>query len=151
MIRRRSLLLGAVAIGLGACGGDDKGDEDGPPKISYGSETCDRCNMVIGEERHAAALKVENGDWLLFDDTGEMIATVQEAGTVEQKAWVHDFEQLTWHDATTAHYVWLPNRGTPMATGIVAFGDQGRAEAKARETGGWSKSWSAMLADWVMG
>jgi hypothetical protein len=57
MIRRRSFLLGAVALGLGACGGDDKGDDDGPPKISYGTETCDRCNMVIGEERHASALK----------------------------------------------------------------------------------------------
>ena len=150
MIRRRSFLLGAVALGLGACGGDDKGDDDGPPKISYGTETCDRCNMVIGEERHASALKEKNGDWLLFDDTGEMVATIQEAGAGEQKAWVHDFEQLTWHDATTAFYVWLPNRITPMATGIVAFADQTRADAKAQELGGWSKSWSALLADWTM-
>lgn len=150
MIRRRSFLLGAVAIGLGACGGDDKQGDDGPPKISYGSETCDRCNMVIGEERHAAALKGENGDWLLFDDTGEMVATVQETGAGEPNAWVHDFERLTWHDATTAYYVWLPNRNTPMATGIVAYADQAGAEAKALELGGWSKSWSALLADWTM-
>ena len=150
MITRRSLLLGVPAIGLGACGGDDKGDKDGPPKISYGGENCDRCNMVIGEERHAAALKGADGNWLLFDDTGEMVVSAQEAATGDTRAWVHDYEQGTWHDATAAWYVWLPNRSTPMATGIVAFADQARAEAKAQEIGGWSKSWSAVLADWTM-
>ena len=77
MIKRRTFLLGAVAFGLGACGGDD--DDAGPPEISYGSETCDRCRMVIGEERHAAALKGDDGEWLLFDDTGEMVATAQDS------------------------------------------------------------------------
>ncbi|HET7055332.1 MAG TPA: nitrous oxide reductase accessory protein NosL [Thermomicrobiales bacterium] len=150
MITRRTLLLGVGALGLGACGGDDKGDKDGPPKISYGSETCDRCNMVIGEERHAAALKGADGNWLLFDDTGEMIVTAQDAAPGEIKAWVHDYETSKWHDATAASYVWLPSRNTPMATGIVAYGDQALAEAKAQETGGWSKPWSAVLADWTM-
>ena len=150
MITRRSLLLGVGALGLGACGGDDKTDKDGPPKISYGTETCDRCNMVIGEERHAAALQGADGDWLLFDDTGEMVVSAQVAATGDTKAWVHDYEQGTWHEATTAFYVWLPSRSTPMATGIVAFADQARADGKAQETGGWSKSWSAMLTDWTM-
>jgi copper chaperone NosL len=143
------LLFGVAALGLGACGGDDKKDKDSPPTISYGSDTCDRCNMVIGEERHAAALKGADGKWLTFDDTGEMIATAQaESGAI--KAWVHDFEKVTWHDAATAFYVWLPNRNTPMASGIIAYADQARAEAKAQETGGWSKSWTAVLTDWTM-
>jgi nitrous oxide reductase accessory protein NosL len=150
MITRRSVLLGVGALGLGACGGDDKGDKDGPPKISYGSETCDRCNMVIGEERHAAALKGADGNWLAFDDTGEMVLTAQDSTGSDYEAWVHDYETMAWHDAATAFYVWLPNRSTPMATGIVAYGDQAGAEAKAQEIGGWSKSWAAMLADWTM-
>jgi nitrous oxide reductase accessory protein NosL len=150
VIRRRTFLLGVAAVGLGACGGDDTKGDDGPPKISYGSETCDRCNMVIGEERHAAALKGADGNWLAFDDTGEMVLTAQDSTGSDYKAWVHDFETTAWHDAATAFYVWLPNRSTPMATGIVAYGDQARAEAKAQEIGGWSKSWAAMLADWTM-
>ena len=77
MITRRSFLIGVAVVGLGGCGGDDNGDDDGPPAISYGSETCDRCNMVISEERHAAALKGDD-EWLAFDDCGEMIAYAQE-------------------------------------------------------------------------
>jgi nitrous oxide reductase accessory protein NosL len=150
VIRRRTFLLGVAAIGLGACGGDDTKGDDGPPKISYGSETCDRCNMVIGEERHAAALKGADGNWLAFDDTGEMVLTAQDSTGSDYEAGVHDSETMAWHDAATAFYVWLPNRSTPMATGIVAYGDQARAEAKAQEIGGWSKSWAAMLADWTM-
>jgi hypothetical protein len=106
--------------------------------------------MVIGEERHAAALKVADGEWLAFDDTGEMVVTAQDSAGGDINAWVHDFETSAWHDAATAFYVWLPNRSTPMATGIVAYGDQARAEAKAQEIGSWSKSWTAMLADWTM-
>lgn len=150
MIRRRTFLLGTVALGLGACGGDDK-DDAGPPTISYGTETCDRCRMVIGEERHAAALKAEDGDWLLFDDTGEMIATAQESAAQERAAWVHDFEQLSWIDAKVAVYVLLPDGKTPMGTGIIAYADAVRADARVTEGGGWKKSWTEMLSDWSMG
>lgn len=149
MITRRSFLIGVAVVGLGGCGGDDNGDDDGPPAISYGSETCDRCNMVISEERHAAALKGDD-EWLAFDDCGEMIAYAQENAMTDRTAWVHDYEQLTWVPARDAHYVWLPNRTTPMATGIIAYADKERAEAKVAETGGWSKNWSATVADWSM-
>jgi copper chaperone NosL len=142
-------LLGIAAVGLGACGGDDDNAE-GPPSISYGEETCDRCNMVIGDERHATALGSGDSEWLLFDDTGEMIMTVQAEGLGERLAWVHDFEKIDWVDATAAIYVWLPDRNTPMATGIIAFSDRSRADAVAAERGGWAMSWTETLTGWKM-
>jgi nitrous oxide reductase accessory protein NosL len=148
-MQRRVFLLGIAAVGLGACGGEDE-DSNGPPDISYGEEMCDRCNMVIGEERHAAAFGSGGSEWLLFDDTGEMIMTVQDEGLGERVAWVHDFETLAWVDATAASYVLLPGRNTPMATGIIAFADRARADAVATERGGWAKSWNETLTDWTM-
>jgi copper chaperone NosL len=106
--------------------------------------------MVIGEERHAAALKGKDGDWLLFDDTGEMIATAQESAGEERTAWVHDFEQLSWIEANDAVFVWLPDGKTPMGTGIIAYADAVRADAKATAVGGWKKTWTEMLSDWSM-
>ena len=150
MIPRRAVLLSVAAIGLGACGGDDKSSEDGPPKLSLGTDTCDRCTMVIGEERHAAALKNSEGKWLLFDDCGEMIVTAQEQESEKITAWVHDYDKLTWQSGTEAFFVWMPDRSTPMATGVIAFAERAQADAKAAATSGWVKSWSEMLADWSM-
>lgn len=146
MITRRLLLLGFTGAALGACGGTSS--TDGPPKIPYGEATCHRCRMLIIEERYAAAIAAKDGDPLLFDDTGEMIATAQERRRDDDRMWVHDLEGGAWLDAKAAWFVYLPHRPTPMATGIVALGDASRAQAKAGESGGWVKSWSEMLNDW---
>ncbi|MCC6792736.1 MAG: nitrous oxide reductase accessory protein NosL [Thermomicrobiales bacterium] len=146
MISRRLLLLGLAGVSLGACGGSSSAE--GPPKISYGEAVCDRCRMLISEERHAAAITVKGDDALLFDDIGEMIATAQERRNTGDRMWVHDFDERGWLDADKAWFVYLPNRTTPMATGIIAFEDSSRAQAKAQERGGWVKSWSEILSDW---
>lgn len=147
MIARRTFCIGAVAVGVGACSRGDKEDDKGPPSISYGTEICDRCRMVIDDERHAAALR-SGDEWLLFDDCGEMITSAKEQQDGELVAWVHDFDTKEWVEAQKAYYVWLPDLNTPMGTGIIAFSEQGRAEARATESGGWFKGWDAMLAEW---
>lgn len=149
MIDRRTFLLGTAALGLGACGGEEKPDE-GPPNISYGNEICDRCNMIIGDERHAAAFMGSDKEWKYFDDCGEMITVIQELNLSSPIAWVHDYEQKTWVAAADAFYVWMPSGNTPMGTGVVAYSDQARAELKAEETSGWWKDWPTMLSDWSM-
>jgi copper chaperone NosL len=140
------VLLGLVALGLGGCGGAAK--SDGPPRLVYGEDICERCRMAINDERHAGAI-VAGDATQRFDDVGELIVAAQEQGETERKIWVHDFESKEWLDGTTATYVWMPSRVTPMATGIVAFAEPARAEAFAAEQGGWTKSWAAMLAEWT--
>lgn len=145
MIPRRTLLLGVVALGLGGCGGSAK--SEGPPRIVYGEDICERCRMAINDDRHAGAIVTEDAT-LRFDDIGELVAAAQEQGAIDGKIWVHDFESKEWLDGTAATYAWMPSRVTPMGTGIVAFEQRSRAESFAAEQGGWWKSWAGMLAEW---
>ena len=87
-IDRRRLLVGAATLALVGCGGS--ADAGKPPKIDYGRDACERCRMIISEERFAAALVDQDGRKTLFDDPGELVAIVQEEGLNERKIWVHD-------------------------------------------------------------
>jgi copper chaperone NosL len=104
--------------------------------------------MIISDERHAAAISPEKGDALMFDDTGEMIATAQETGLESRRVWVHDMPSKKWVDATKASFVVAENLSTPMGTGVVAFSDEGEAEAFAAEHNGAVFSWDKILREW---
>ena len=115
------LLLAVVAAGCGA------GGELGPPEILYGQDICDRCRMVISEERHAAGAHL-GGRELRFDDPGclrEFLDAEGRAG--EATSWVHD-ETAAWVPVSEAWVVIDPQGGTPMASGILAFGSAEAAE-----------------------
>lgn len=146
MIRRRTLLLGSVAL-LAGCGGGGK--SDGPPKISYGKVACARCGMIISEERYAAGLTGD--DPLIFDDTGEMIAIVQEKGLADRKVWVHDYDSKAWIDGTAASYAILTDRRTPMGTGVIAFKDRAAADAFVAQNPGSVMTWAEIQANWTIG
>jgi copper chaperone NosL len=141
-------LAAAVVAALPACGDDASADE--PPEITYGEDQCDRCRMIISEERHAAALVDTKGTATLFDDTGEMIASVQQESLGERRAWVHDYESKAWVDATRAFYVDSHMLVTPMGTSIVAFADRQQAETVATNGHGTLRDWPTVLAEWKM-
>lgn len=147
MTSRRTLLLGLAAVGLGACGG--KASSEGPPKILYGEDICDTCRMAINDERHAGSI-VRGDEKRRFDDAGELVAAAQGQPDADFKVWVHDFETKEWIDGTLAVFAWMPDRLTPMGTGIVAFSDAARAGTFAVDRGGWTKSWAEMLSDWTL-
>ena len=63
---------------------------------------------------------------------------------------MHDFEQLSWIEAKDAAFVWLPDGKTPMGTGIIAYADPVRADAKGDRDWGLEKAWTEMLSDWSM-
>lgn len=119
---------------LGGCGGQV--DAALPPAITYGRDTCDRCGMIISDERFAAALVAADGSARLFDDAGEMLLSVTEAGLDGQRAWVHDRNSAEWIDATTATYARGAPETTPMGTGYVAFARREDAVAFAAQPGG---------------
>lgn len=148
--RRRFLLgvLGAPLV-LQGCGGE-AASVDQPPEIAYGRETCDRCGMIISEARFAAGLVPERGEVLLFDDTGEMIATVQEQGLASRRVWVHDYATEAWGDGTTASYIVSPTVMTPMGTGVATFLERPAAEAFAAANQGTVMAWAEMLERWTI-
>lgn len=138
--------LGGLMMATVACGGDASADE--PPEIDYGSDICSRCHMIVSEDRHAAGLVGQDGETLIFDDTGEMVMTVQEQGLAQRRAWVHDYTTREWIDGTTAFFVDSHDIMTPMGTGVVAFAARTAAEAFADETNGRVMTWEETLADW---
>jgi nitrous oxide reductase accessory protein NosL len=122
-------LIAIVALGLTACGGDaDAGPS--PPTIHYGEDTCELCNMIISEERHAAAYVTEDGHGHAFDDIGDMMRAHQNMQEEVTAFFVHDYEDRAWIRAETAHFVLSDNLSTPMASGLAAF----LSPEEARET-----------------
>ena len=146
LLNRRTLMLGVAGVTLVGCGGGASADD--PPKISYGKDTCARCRMIISEERQAAGLVAGNGDRTLFDDTGEMIATVQEEGLSSRRVWVHDYRSEDWIDGTKASFVASADVMTPMGTGVVAFTERAAADEFAASHGTTALTWDEVLQNW---
>lgn len=127
--RHAALALGAAIAA--ACGAP----VDGPPTILYGEDVCDRCHMVISDERYAAAARGPAGEVLRFDDLGCLLADPavdQEAGW---RVWVHDRESAAWLRAAAARFVRRDGGTTPMGSGWTA------TAAPPRETAflGWEE------------
>jgi copper chaperone NosL len=143
--------FGLVALGfsLAACAAE--GDPLAPPEMHYGEDVCDACQMIISEERHAAATIVEvdgASEPRRFDDIGDLLDYHEGQPELPVLSWyVHDYETLEWLDALTASYVVSDDLATPMGHGIVAFGDRLRAEAFALEHAGEVKDFDALRAD----
>jgi len=129
------LILIVVSLVLAAC---QQGEvELKPPEITYGQDVCDRCGMIIGEPRYASATQLSNGDYLKFDDAGEMFAYHAANPDVEVLAWwVHDYPSEVWISAEIAFYVKSDTLSTPMGTGIACFADESAARQFAAEQNG---------------
>jgi copper chaperone NosL len=147
---RIALLLALLLpiLVLAGCRDDTRGDE--PPRISHGRDTCDRCGMIISDERFSSGLVAANGDQMIFDDLGEMVRIVQQEGLQERRAWVHDFETLEWVDATTAYFVSGHEIITPMAMGLVPFAQREDAQAFAHGDGMLVMDWEMLLEHWTL-
>jgi len=122
------LLALIMLVGVG-CGQSVNTDE--PPKIVYGQDVCDRCTMIISEEKYAAAYWTETGEARRFDDIGGMLAHITTESEEVASYWVHDFETAEWLRAEEATYVTDGDLITPMGFGIVAFADEELAQAMA--------------------
>ena len=141
MPRRSGWLSVLLALSVSCAGEGDSA----PPAILYGADICDHCRMVISEERHAAGARIGLADYR-FDDPGCLRDFVdsREEGS-EVKAWVHD-ERGSWLRVEEAWYVEDPNRGTPMGSGILAFGSEAAAQAAAERYGTEPRRWAELGA-----
>ncbi|MCA9860321.1 MAG: nitrous oxide reductase accessory protein NosL [Thermomicrobiales bacterium] len=150
MSSRRQLLATAASLPfvLAACGGK-KASGNEPPSIKLGRDTCKRCGMIISEERFASGTVDRDGNALIFDDAGEMIATVQEEGLNDRRVWVHGSPSLEWMDAREAWYVVTMDVPTPMGSGVFPFDTESDAQAFAGEHNGTVYAWTDLLANWT--
>jgi copper chaperone NosL len=128
---RLLLLVMMVVVGVGCAQAVNTAE---PPKIVYGQDVCDRCSMIISEEKYAAAYWTEAGEARRFDDIGGMLAFITAEPEDVAAYWVHDFETAAWIRAEEATYVASGELVTPMGFGIVAFADEELAQAMASES-----------------
>ncbi|MCO5170885.1 MAG: nitrous oxide reductase accessory protein NosL [Planctomycetes bacterium] len=129
----RSLARLVIALLLAGCPAPDAGA--GPPTIRWGADACDRCQMIINEERHAAAYVTVDGEARRFDDIGCLLARPGETGERPAAVWLRG-EDGAWVAGEAATLVRAPDVVTPMGSGLVAFADPARARAFAAERGG---------------
>jgi copper chaperone NosL len=150
MITRRQLLASGVALPFVLIGCGEKGaSADEPPDIDLGRDSCQRCGMIISEERFASGIVDSNGDAHVFDDAGEMVATIQEEKLGDRKAWVHGFPSLEWMNAAEAWYVVTMEIPTPMGSGVFPFDTENEAGSFAAEQDGTVYSWEELLTNWT--
>lgn len=106
-------------------------DTTQPPEIVYGQDVCDNCNMIISEEKFAAAYWTADGEARRFDDLGEMLSYMQSNPEEIASTWVHDVNSAEWLPAEEAFFVMNAGLTTPMGTGIVAVATETEAQALA--------------------
>lgn len=137
--RNASLIALVLTLSLAACGGGQAKIE--PPAIYYGEDVCDQCNMIISDERFAAAMIVEvepgRTDSRVFDDIGGML--LYQNAHLELKVlarYVHDYETKEWLAAEDAYFVHSEQVHSPMNHGVIAAKTQEQAERLAAEFDG---------------
>jgi len=139
------LILPVLLTLLLACSPKPEGPQ--PPEIIYGQEMCSACGMVIDDPRFAAATQLLNGEYLRFDDVGEMLSYHMNHPEAQVAAWfVHDYPSEKWIRGEQAIFVHSSSLQTPMGSGIAAFEDKSEAEAFAAEHNGTISSLDNMRA-----
>ena len=138
------LLLMALTMLTAACG--TSATATGPPEINYGRDVCFECGMIISEARFASTYRTAAGAERLFDDIGGMLKYGHATGEIATaEAWVHDYETEEWVAAEQAYFIVTQSVATPMAFGILAFGDEARAASFARDLDADVVDWAVIL------
>jgi copper chaperone NosL len=139
---RRALVV--LLVVLSACSTAASG-ADRPPNVEIGRDICERCGMIIEDERFASGYTRPDGTDAVFDDIGGMLDWASFTDALDRPMWVHDYRSLDWIRASTATFV----RGgvdTPMGFSIAAFASVDAARAHAQEHGGEVLGWSELLS-----
>ncbi len=117
---------------------------DAPPEIWYGEHECDRCRMIVADERLASAA-VADGETLRFDDLGCLLAKLAERPETEWRVWVRDYAGGGWLDAGSARFAATEALVTPMGSGLAAFARPEDALALVAERGGRVVGWNELV------
>jgi len=120
MLKIKKLLpLVAISFFLGC----QDTPNDGPAKIHWDRDMCDRCVMVLSDRKNSIQLQHPTKRKVYkFDDIGCMVLWFDEENIEfkdSAKIWVTDVTDGKWIDARSAFYT--PENVTPMAFGFSAY------------------------------
>ncbi len=89
--------------------------------------------MAISQKRYAAELVAVEGNVFKFDDIGCMIHFAQQRRWIAHPParFVHDYDSAEWIEAGRASFVLSPEIPSPMASGLLAVKELGKAERYA--------------------
>jgi copper chaperone NosL len=130
-----AIIVGALLIGCGPR------SDTGPGEIHWDRQTCERCQMVISERRHAVQIRELGARRIhAFDDLGCALLWLEEQKLLPgseggPEVWAMDSTASDWIDAREAQFE--AGLTTPMAYGFgVATHGISLAEvgAQVRET-----------------
>lgn len=127
----KKLLISFILLLLAACGAQP--DLNEAPEIRHGEDVCERCGMIISDDRYSAAYWTTDGDPRVFDDIGGMLAYHMEEQEDVGSFWVHDFNTREFISADSAYLVLASDLETPMGFGIAACGTKADAEKLAEK------------------
>jgi len=104
-------------------------NELNPVDIHYGQDICERCKMIISEERFSSQMILKNGEVYNFDDIGGMITYVSENKINPETTiiYVKDFNTKKWLTSDEAVFISLENINSPMNFGLIAVSDMDTA------------------------
>lgn len=116
------ILPSLLLLLLFACSSDQ---QTGPVEIRWDRETCNRCNMAVGDRNFAAQIRGgvanEKNRVYKFDDIGCAVIWLEKQAWKDDsrtEIWVKDHRNGEWIDARKASYV--KDKLTPMNYGLGA-------------------------------
>ena len=129
------LILIFIILISASCHNDN---EFKPVDIHYGQDICERCKMIISEEKFSSQIVLSNGDVYNFDDIGGMLVYISEnkINPERERIYVKDFDTNKWLTSDEAVYIRLEKLNTPMNFGIIAVsGKNSVKEIKSKYDG----------------
>ncbi|HET9984903.1 MAG TPA: nitrous oxide reductase family maturation protein NosD [Longimicrobiales bacterium] len=134
--RAAVLALAAGALAVAACA-------PRPRAIAYGTDTCARCRMTASDRRFGAEIVTRTGKSYVFDSVECMAEHLAANGRLPvHSLWVADFARPGhFVEATKAVYLRSSRVGSPMGSGVAAFGERAAAERARGELGGEVVGW----------
>lgn len=119
-MKPQPLILVLIGLGLAGC-------SQGPEPIRWGTDTCDRCRMVLVDKSFGAEFVEKGGRVRKFDEVDEMVRYLAER-PVPGKAYVTNGIDGGLVPAEGALYVESPDIKAPMGSHVMSFADKPSAE-----------------------
>ncbi|TKI69626.1 hypothetical protein FCU45_06095 [Sulfurimonas crateris] len=120
MLKFKIIIISLLAVMFLGC---EKKDGDGPVKIHWDRDMCDRCVMVLSDRKNTLQLRDPNTKRVYkFDDIGCMGLWFNEENIAYKDSvaiWITDAHTAEWINAREAFYT--TNNITPMAFGFSAY------------------------------